>query len=435
MELINQWLPLTGLVLCVGAVVLTLLLMGVAAWLLPRRVLRKGRMGATDVLAQVGVMLLVTVLALASVGLWINRTFAMYTTWDDLILGAGEARTVTAVGGDNGNASGPSTNGTADLQRATTAAVPASLKDPRGDRALPGVKDTRDGQWIRTTLKGTASDVTSEVAIHLPAGYLQNPEKRYPVILAFSGIPGSPQSFENAFHLGTQLDDRAAQGTLASAIIVAPAVYPGQYDTECVDSSSDAAAHGSGGTSGKKKQKQQGTQWETWIAEDVVGFAKKHLRTIEDPQAWTTFGYSAGGWCASMISVKHPDIARTSLSMAGYFQVQYTKGQEWTALDDPRYDLPRIVRETKPPVTMYLFAGEDDVLPRASLKRMQEAVASDPESRSALTAQMTPRGGHAMLVWIEHAPTVFDWLNENVPAFAGSKTSQGTAAAGGGSGS
>lgn len=390
---IGDLVALRGIVLCAGVTValVAVIIVGV---LLPRRFARTERARMRDHLLQGVTLLLAGSLALATVGLWMNRTYVMYPTWADLLLGSGDVGTAQT----SGAATAPPPSAAAE-----SAPVSTVQRDPLHDRALTGVQQTDAGQWVSSTIIGSASNVTSSALIYLPPGYMSHPERRYPVILAFSGIPGSPATFRDAFQLGSVLDEHAADGKMPNAIVVASAVYPGHEDTECVDRSA---------TTGKAKH---GTQWETWIAKDVVGFAKTHLRTIEDPAAWATLGYSAGGWCATMISVRHPDIARTSLSMAGYFQPDYGKGQEWNKQDDPRYDLVRIVKDDPPPVRMYLFMGQDDPLPKPTLAKMQKVLTKD--SPTSLTVQSTPRGGHAVTLWISHLDATLDWLSSTTPAF------------------
>lgn len=424
MALLDSLLPLSSAGFCIGVMVATVILVIAAVLLLPRRPARRGRVGVLDMLLQAVALVLVSVLAVSSVALWINREYALYPTWSDLLMGPGTARTVDSLGAAGGDGLAMDPAQTASLQKAERAAVPASLRDPLHDAALQGVKDTSHGQWVTALVNGSASDVNSDLLIHLPAGYLQHPDRRYPVILAFGGYPGTPQAYEKVFHLGEQIDQRAAAGTMTDAIVVSPNVYPPHYDTECVNVSQGMGS-GTAHTSHRAARRaQRGTQWETWIATDVPGFLHSHLRTVEDPSAWATFGDSAGGWCASMISVRHPDLARTSISMAGYFRPDYSKGQVWTAPDDPRYDLPRIVQEKQPPVTMYVFLGGQDPLPRPTLSAMTTAVSANPAGPTTLTVVETPRGGHAAPLWVAHTPEALTWLSTKVPAFEGSSGAQ-----------
>ena len=114
-----------------------------------------------------------------------------------------------------------------------------------------------------------------------------------------------------------------------------------------------------------------------------------------------------------MMSVRHPDVFRYSISLAGYFEVDYTKGQVWTRNGDPKYDLPAIVRREKPPVSMYFFTGGEDGLSMPSLSRMRPAV----DAPSSLTTRTTRRGGHLVTLWVAHLPVSLTWLGEHAPGF------------------
>lgn len=349
------------------------------------------------VLLQSGTLLLCVILTLVTVLLWVNRSFIFFGSWEDMLsdgdmTSAAFGATVPAV------AAAAQTDGA--LATARTAPVTKLQATPLKDSALHGIRSTEGGQYLDVTINAHASDVTQGALVYLPKGYLQHPERRYPVLLAFSGIPGSPATWQQSFDIGGLTERMAAEGELQQAIILIPIVYPGRNDTECVDPSDGHS------------------RYETWLAQDLAGWAREHLRTIEDPQAWATIGYSAGGWCASMLSVRHPELARNSISLGGYFTVDYTKGQQHTAPDDPAYDLPTQMAEHAPPVQMYFFAGGEDKWAEPSLGRMQKAI----RPPASLTVERTTTGGHMVPLWIRHTPDSLRWLSRAAPAFAGASS-------------
>lgn len=409
---------LLGPVVGWGSILLAggMLLLGV---LVVPRILRRGERATWRTAAVQGVtILLCTVLTVLAAGVWLNRSFIFYGSWGDLLDGAGAgvrthlygaASGDGIIGGSIGRDRDPA--GTAvprthqersALEAARTAPVTEQQAHPLRDPALQGITDTAEGQYVTVHVPDSAHAAASSMLVHLPAGYLQHPERRYPVIMAFSGIPGSPGTWRQAFRIGEQVDELAAQGRIAPSIVVIPTVFPGTQDTECVDA--DPAVAG-------------GHQQETWIVRDVADWVRTHLRTIEDPFAWATIGYSAGGWCASMISVRHPDLARASISLAGYFRPLYADGQQWTAADDPRYDLPSILAREHPPVVMYFFAGGQDKLADPSLAATTRAL----QAPSALTVQRTRHGGHMITLWIAQLPSSLGWLGRHCAGFVPEK--------------
>lgn len=403
---------LTGSVVGWASIVLTLVLFAIGIWLVPRWIHDHHLSVLRARLVQGLTLVLCTVLAMVSTGIWLNRSFVFYGSWADLMDMGGQHVTTSlygdgsdqgTVGGaihekDNppGTAAPRSPEEIAAFEAALRAPVGPVQRAPLQDPALPGLTKTSQGQYIQVRIPGRASDVSSTALVHLPAGYLDHPDRRYPVLLAFHGIPGSPAVWNNAFALGTRLDQLAARGQIEPTIVVMPSVFPGAHDTECVDPSS---GH---------------DRYETWITQDITAWVRDHLRPIEDPFAWATAGYSAGGWCASMISVRHPDVARASISLGGYFVVDYDKGQEWTRPDDPAYDLPAIVGREKPAVAMYFVSGGEDPLSQPSLGQMERAV-SDPTS---LTVRRTVHGGHIVTLWQGRLSASLTWLGGHAAGFS-----------------
>ncbi|WP_058235155.1 alpha/beta hydrolase [Devriesea agamarum] len=386
--------PALGWIFGIAAVIVFLLGIIVA----PRLLWLHRKVGG--IITQVIVVVLLPVLVMMTVFLAINRANQMFPTWSDL-LSFGSADDQTSAEGFGGT---PGKTGHEIIsEHDADKGITALQRNPVADPAFGGaVKNVSTGQWVTVTVPGKASDVTNTALVYLPSGYMQNPNKNYPVILAFPGIPGAPEAWIKPFPLGPTMDDLVKNGEMRQAIVVSPNVYPGSNDTECVDPSN-----------GKNR-------WETWITQDVVNWTKTHMRTIKDPKAWATLGYSAGGWCASMVTVRHPNIAPTAITLAGYFEPDYAKGQAHTSSRDPKYNLPDLVRHHKPAVSIYFFSGGKDDLPRASLLRMRNAV-SAAHGPTALTVEQTKTGGHFVNLWVNHLPNSLKWLAKNASYFATEK--------------
>lgn len=355
-------------------------------------------------LAQAVALLLVSALVLLTAALWINRATGTVSSWEFLAEGSGELSVQSQVGASAQRGSGGDGEGElAALRAAQSAPVTALQRDPLQDAALTGLRSTSHSQWI-TVAVPAAGIATTEVMVHLPAGYLQHPERRYPVIVALSGIPGGPSTFRRAFRLGHVVDSAASRGELSEAIIVAPTPYPGTYDTECVDADpgTELSARGGGG------------QYESYLADVLPAWIRTHLRTVEHPEAWASYGYSAGGWCANMLAMRHPDLFASAISLAGYYQPLYASGQQWRPAGDPRYDLPSLAADEAPAVRLWFFYGADDPLPHPSLALMQQSV----RAPTSLTVTSTPRGGHAPSLWVQVTPEALDWLGRSSPGFS-----------------
>lgn len=401
---------LTGPLVTWGCVVLAISAFVLGVWLVPALLRRHAVPLWRARLTQAVTLVLCSALVLLATCVVLNRSYVFYGSWDDLFdTGTqgistalfGAARGTGTEGGAIGHQSGEpgdaiplSAADAQALRRARTAPPTALQAAPLHDPALRGIQATGGGQYVTVRIPGSRSRLNQQVVVYLPAGYTRQTARRYPVLLAFSGIPGSPRTWERAFEIGPRIEQLARAGTLSQAIVVMPVVYPGSHDSECVD-----ADHG--------------PQYETWLTQDVPDWVRTHLRTVESPMAWATIGYSAGGWCATMLSVRHPELARASISLGGYFQVDYAPRQRWTAPDDPRYNLPEVAARTRPPVTMYFFAGGEDRLSDSSLHRMETAVA-DP---TALTVRRSRHGGHMVPLWAGHLALSLRWLGGHAAGF------------------
>jgi enterochelin esterase-like enzyme len=131
--------------------------------------------------------------------------------------------------------------------------------------------------------------------LYLPPAALTANPPALPLVIMMMGQPGNPDpSFSAAV-----LDRFAAQhGGLAPIVLVADQIGNPAVDTLCLDT----AKHGKS---------------ETYITQDVVGWARTHLHVLQDAAHWTVAGYSNGGECALSFAVKYPQIWGNVLDISG----------------------------------------------------------------------------------------------------------------------
>ena len=214
--------------------------------------------------------------------------------------------------------------------------------------------------------------------------------------MALHGFPGGPQQF-TSLGMNDLVDRAAAARTMRHAIVIAPQINsPSTVDTECVNAPG-------------------GLQTETWLAEDVPEFARTHFRVAQGPGSWATFGFSYGGWCAAMTTVRHPDVFGAAIVMQGYFRPELTPGYQpfqpgsaaWQS-----YDLARIAQHTPPPVALWLLTSRNDPPSYAQATRLEHA------ARAPLSVTNNViTGGHRVEVWAPHVPEAFAWLGATLPGF------------------
>lgn len=162
---------------------------------------------------------------------------------------------------------------------------------PSGGGTL--VTDTMNAPWTTGTRH-------VRLDVYLPAGYQQSPARRYPVVYE---VPWNAANWQKAIGITGMLDSLVASGRIPPTIVVFGAHYGAPMpDSECVDSAD-----------GRQ-------QLETYFSQTVVQHVDATYRTIPTPAARALFGYSEGGYCASMLLLRHPDVFGQAIVMSGYFQ-------------------------------------------------------------------------------------------------------------------
>jgi enterochelin esterase-like enzyme len=296
-----------------------------------------------------GGALLACPVTMAVAGLvWVNRQVDTYPTWSSLAGG-----TDTAV------------------------AAPAG---PAGPSATSG------GRIITFTAKGRTG-ISLPVYAYLPAAYATEPGLRFPVVEALHGYPGSPLFWQTKLHVVATLDREIAAGRMAPTVVLFPYQTPDPLlDTECTD-----LAHG--------------PQMETYLTVDVPAAAKAQLRVRPDPGSWGLIGFSAGGYCATDLLLRHPGQYAAGASLSGYADpgIKVGDGTEHTTYNDAW----RLQHLPIPAVALYLACARTD---RAALHGTA-ALAKLAKSPISVTTAYVNGGGHNAQTWTAMEAPAFDWLS------------------------
>ena len=135
-------------------------------------------------------------------------------------------------------------------------------------------------------LEGEAVD--RDVIVFLPPSYKANPHRRYPVVYALHGYSIGAEQWTHEIHVPQTIEGAFAQGA-AEMIVVLPdskTIYNGSMYSSSV-------------TTG---------DFERFISYDVVAYVDAHYRTIPTRESRGLVGHSMGGYGASRIGMKHPDV-------------------------------------------------------------------------------------------------------------------------------
>src|SRR6185312_8191295 len=142
------------------------------------------------------------------------------------------------------------------------------------------------GTALEGNLEGDAVD--RDVIVFLPPGYASDRNRRYPVVYALHGYSIGAQQWSQEIHVPQTLEGAFALGA-QNMIVVLP-------DSKTVHNGS---MYSSSATTG---------DFENFIARDVVSYIDAHYRTIPSRNSRGLVGHSMGGYGASRIGMKHPDV-------------------------------------------------------------------------------------------------------------------------------
>lgn len=323
-----------------------------------------------NILARFGLIILIQVFALASMGVTINRAGEFFDSWSDLFGAQAQYQKIA-------------------LNPSTLSII--SLKD------LAAATRTRGGSLIfREVIRGAQSGIANVVYVVASptlARELEGPKhsigNKYQVVELFPGTPGVPQTWIGTLDGITTMENLENAGKIPPTIAVIPAinVQPGQ-DTECMNFVG-------------------GAQVETWITSDMKTFMQKFMGI--DNRLWSSFGYSTGGWCAAEVAVLHQDQYFQGVSLAGYFTPMLPFGlskREKNYLSS-RYDLVAHLRQGPRNIKIMVIASLKDHFANSAAQEFMKSA----DLLIPIKYVPIPMGGHNIGVWKPFVATGFLWIS------------------------
>ena len=157
---------------------------------------------------------------------------------------------------------------------------------------IPGAKPVTvehikiHGTSLEGNLEGDAVD--RDVIVFLPPSYAKDKHRRYPVVYALHGYSIGAEQWTHEIHVPQTIEGAFAQGA-KEMIVVLP-------DSKTIHNGS---MYSSSVTTG---------DFERFIYHDVVDYIDAHYRTIPERTSRGLVGHSMGGYGASRIGMKHPDV-------------------------------------------------------------------------------------------------------------------------------
>ncbi len=142
------------------------------------------------------------------------------------------------------------------------------------------------GAALEGNLEGNAVD--RDAIVFLPPSYARQRSRRYPVVYALHGYSIGAEQWSKEIVVPQTIEGAFAQGA-QEMIVVLP-------DSKTVYNGS---MYSSSATTG---------DFENYVAHDVVAYMDAHYRTIPKRTSRGLVGHSMGGYGASRIGMKHPEV-------------------------------------------------------------------------------------------------------------------------------
>jgi enterochelin esterase-like enzyme len=142
------------------------------------------------------------------------------------------------------------------------------------------------GTALEGNLEGEA--VERDVIVFLPPSYSKDKHRRYPVVYALHGYSIGAEQWAHEIHVPQTIEGAFAEGA-KEMIVVLPDVK----------TAFGGSMYSSSVTTG---------DFERFVAHDLVSYIDAHYRTVHDRRSRGLVGHSMGGYGASRIGMKHPDV-------------------------------------------------------------------------------------------------------------------------------
>jgi enterochelin esterase-like enzyme len=142
------------------------------------------------------------------------------------------------------------------------------------------------GTALEGNLEGDAVD--RDVIVFLPPSYEKDKARHYPVVYALHGYSIGAEQWTHEIHVPQTIEGAFAEGA-KEMIVVLP-------DSKTIYNGS---MYSSSATTG---------DFEKFIYHDVVAYIDAHYRTIPNRESRGLAGHSMGGYGASRIGMKHPEV-------------------------------------------------------------------------------------------------------------------------------
>lgn len=241
-------------------------------------------------------------------------------------------------------------------------------------------KMPKHGMVGMVTIPATQSHfVARKAVVYLPPAALSANPPVLPVLILFTGQPGSPTEMFTSGQVPEILDSyAAAHGGLSPIVVVPDQLGTPLKNPMCADSRLGKAA--------------------TYLTVDVRSWILTHLHVASSARYWAVGGYSEGGTCSIQLGAGHPDLFGSTIDILG--EVVPTMGvntlSEAFGGSRSAYDaikpLPLLARHTPYADSVAIFGASAREKKYGAYARQMKAAAARSGMKTRLI--VSPNSGH-----------------------------------------
>ncbi|MGD3110644.1 alpha/beta hydrolase [Streptomyces sp. YGL11-2] len=356
---------LTSATLLICAVLCTVLVFAAAVWLWPRLV----RPGARQVLGRMGALVVIQAFVFASVALAANRTFLLYSSWEDLL---GQTR-----------------------QQAAPVGAAAMQVLGRQAPEVPGGANPQAGGVIeKVMVHGGRSRTAAQAYVYLPPEYFQkgNEHRKFPAAVVLTGFPGMAENLLKGLRYPKTAWTQVKQKKMQPMILVMmrPTIAPA--NTQCIDVPG-------------------GPQSETFFGTDVTKAISSTYRVGTSPRNWGIMGDSTGGYCALKMTLQHPETYAAGVSLSAEYKPEIDSDSgdlfHGNKNEEKRSDLLWHLDHKPQRNSSFLVTSSHQGEP--NLKATQQFI-KKVKAPAHVSSIILDRGGHTFNTWRREIPPALQWL-------------------------
>jgi S-formylglutathione hydrolase FrmB len=238
-----------------------------------------------------------------------------------------------------------------------------------------------------------------DALVYLPPVWFTTPAPRLGTLILLPGVPGGPTDWTDDGDADTIANEFAADhGGVAPIMVMPDATGVEEGDSECVNSTKYGNV-------------------ETYLTADVPAYMRATFRAATGPDSLAVAGASAGGTCATTMSLRNPGVFPTFAAFSGFATPTYLddtvkesipilyEGSEAAYLaHDPRTLLEQ---HQYPNGGAWFEAGTGDSQPWADVRIL--AAASRRAGMQVCLVGIP--GGHTWEVWQQSLTASLPWLS------------------------